>query len=158
MRARLEGGSRREAREQAEFYRRGRKVSTNATYGTEYRRLVRLVRFCELIGKPICCLEGIEVSFIICRSKKGVLKTQLKKGLAVITMLSEVGEFESSSKSPMVNKVKLAVIKDVNKGRKKMSRIVMTREMIMKIVKVCYHKDYMRIKPQRRRFMIMIMF
>ena len=62
------------------------------------------------------------VSFLIWRSKSGVSETQVKQGLAVISLLCEVCGFESPAKSPMVSKVKMAVLKQVNEGKRKVVR------------------------------------
>ena len=53
LRARLEGTSRREAQEHAEFYTRGREASTIKTYNTEFRKLCR---FCKESGRLIFVL------------------------------------------------------------------------------------------------------
>ena len=67
MRARLEGRSRREAREHAEFYLQGSDASTIVTYNTKFRRLVK---FSKKFDKSSCGLEERDVvSFMIWRSK-----------------------------------------------------------------------------------------
>ena len=152
----MEGESRREAREHASFYLRGREASTILTYNTEYRKLVK---FCEQSKKHICCLKERDVvSFIIWRAQDKVSEVQLKQGLAVVSLLAEVCGFESPTKSPVVSKVKMAVMKEANEGRRKVERIEMTRKTLRKIVKSCYNKDFRKVTPERRRFLIMKIF
>ena len=98
--------------------------------------------------------ERVVVSFIIWRAKGGVSETQLKQGLAVILLLSEICGFPSPFVSPVMNKA----IKQKNEGRKKMVRVGMTRKMMEKIVKVCYDEDNKKVEASRRRFMIMKLF
>ena len=149
----MEGGSRREARVHADFYLRGREASTISTYNTEFKKLVR---FCEEFRKPICCLKERDVvSFIIWRARDGVSEGQLRQGLAVVSLLSEICGFESPAKSQVVNKVKLAVVKEANEGKRKVERIGMTKEILEVIVKSCYNKDSKLVLPERRRFMMM---
>ena len=96
---------------------RGREASTIATYNTEYKRLVKFYR---RFGKMVCVFDERDVVlYIIWRSKQGVSETQLKHVLAVISLLCEVCGFESPSKSPVVAKVKMTIIKEANEGKKK---------------------------------------
>ena len=98
------------------------------------------------------------VSFLIWRSKSGVSETQVKQGLAVISLLCEVCGFESPAKSPMVSKVKMAVLKQVNEGKRKVVREGMTKRILEKIMKACYRKDHRKVTPERRRFLLMKIF
>ena len=153
LRARVEGESRTEAREHAEFYLRGREASTIATYNTEYKNLVK---FCSISGRVFgCWSERDLVSFIIWRAGKGVSENQLKQGLAVVSLLAEVCGFESPTKSPVVAKVKLAAIKEANEGKRKVERIGMTRGILESIMKACYNKDSGKVTPEKRRFLLM---
>ena len=54
----------------------------------------------------------------------------------------------------VVSKVKMAVMKEANEGRRKVERIEMTRKILRKIVKSCYNKDFRKVTPERRRFLI----
>ena len=55
----------------------------------------------------------------------------------MISLLCEVCGFESPSRSPVVAKVKMAIIKGANDGKKKMERIGMTKKKLEKIMKAC---------------------
>ena len=152
----MEGESRTEAREHAEFYLRGREASTIATYNTEYKKLVQ---FCANSGRVFgCWSERDLVAFIIWRAKQGVSENQLKQGMAVVSLLSEVCGFESPAKSPVVAKVKLAAVKEANEGKRKVVRIGMTRDILEVIMKACYKRDFRRVTPERRRFLLMKVF
>ena len=156
LKAGLEGESRSEAREHAAFYLRGREASTIATYNTEYRRLVK---FYKRSGRMVCMFEERDVvSYIIWRSKQGVSETQLKQVLAVISLLCEVCGFESPSKSPVVAKVKMGIIKEANEGKRKIKRIGMTKKTLKTIMKACYRKEFKEVEPERRRFLLMKVF
>ena len=155
-RAGLELESRRETREHAAFYLRGREALTLVTYNSEYRKLVQFYR---KMGILVCVFEERDVVlYIIWRSKQGVSETQLKQVLAVITLLCEVCGFESPSKSPVVAKVKMAIIKEANEGKEKLERIGMTKKTLKKIVKAFYKEDFKEVEPERRRFLLMKVF
>ena len=156
LRAKLEGESRAEAKEHAEFYLQGREASTIATYNTEYRKLVQFgVNSGRVFGS---WSERDVVSFIIWRAKQGVSENQLKQGLAVVSLLAEVCGFESPARSPVVAKVKLAAIKEANEGKRKVERIGMTKSILESIMKACYRRDYREVTPERRRFLLMKVF
>ena len=76
----------------------------------------------------------------------------------MISLLCEVCGFESPSRSPVVAKVKMAIIKKANEGKRKIERIGMTRRTLKKIMKGCYKEDYKKVKPERRRFLLMKVF
>ena len=82
----------------------------------------------------------------------------MKQGLAVISLLSEICGFSSPSVSPVVNKGKMAAIKQKNEGRKKMVRVGMKRRMMKRIVKVCYDDNDKKVEASRRRFMVLKLF
>ena len=155
-RAWLERESRSEAREHADFYLRGREASTIATYNTEYKKLVEFYR---KFGKMVCVFgERDVVSYIIWRSKQGVSESQLKQVLAVIGLICDVCGFESPTGSAVVVNVKRAIVKEANRGKKKMERIGMTKKKLEKIMKVCYKEDFREVEPERRRFFLMKVF
>ena len=52
--------------------------------------------------------------------------------------------------SPVVNKGKMAAIKQKNEGRKKMVRVGMKRRMMKRIVKVCYDDNDKKVEASRR--------
>ena len=129
LRAELDNESRSKAREHAAFYLRGREASTISTYNSEYKRLVEFYR--ESDKMVVVFEERDMVLYIVWRSKQGVSETQLKQAMAVINLICEVCGFEPPSKSPLVAKVKMAVIKEANKGKKKkVERIGMTRKTL----------------------------
>ena len=97
------------------------------------------------------------VSYVIWRSKQGVSETQLKQVLAVISLVCEVCGFQSPAKSPLVAKVKMAIVKGANDGKKKMERIGMTKKKLEKIMKACYKEDFEEVRPERR-FLLMKVF
>ena len=112
--------------------------------------------FCSEFDKPICCLKERDVtSFIIWRAREGVSEGQLRQGLAVVSLLSEICGFESPAKSQVVNKVKLAVVKESNEGKRKVERIGMSKEVLEVIVKNFYRKNFCQVPPEKRRFMLM---
>ena len=157
LRAELDNESRNEAREHAAFYLRGREASTISTYNSEYKRLVEFYR--ESDKMVVVFEERDMVLYIFWRSKQGVSETQLKQVMAVINLICEVYGFESPSKSPLVAKVKMAVIKEANEGKKKkVERIRMTKKALEKIMKVCYRSDARKVVPERRRFLMMKVF
>ena len=81
----MERESTSEAREQADFYLRGREESTLVAYNTEYKKLVE---YCVKFDKVLCGFrERDVVAYIIFRSKRGVSESQLKQVLAVIGLI-----------------------------------------------------------------------
>ena len=98
------------------------------------------------------------VSYVIWRSKQGVSETQLKQVLAVISLVCKVCGFESLAKFLLVAKVKMAIVKGANDGKKKMERIGMTKKKLEKIMKACYKEDFKEVTPERRRFLLMKVF
>ena len=127
----LEGGSRAEARELATFYLQGREASTIGVYGSEYKRLAE---YCKDAGESIFELGEKEVMvYLISRSKSGVSEAQLKQALAAVTLIYEVCGFQSPSGSPLVVNVKKGIVKLVNKSKKFVERIGMTKFRLMKI-------------------------
>ena len=153
LRARLEHESRSEAREHADFYLRGREVSTIGVYNTEYKKLAE---YCVKFGKALCGFrERDVVAYIIFRSKQGISESQLKQVLAVITLICDVCGFESPSGSPVVVSVRKAIVKEANKGKKKVERVGMTKVKLLKIFESCYEQDWKKVEPERRRFLLM---
>ena len=140
----------------AAFYRRGREASTISTYNSEYRRLVEFYR---RFRRLVCVFEERDmISYVIWRFKQGVTGTQLMQVMAVINMIFEVCGFESPSKSPLVAKVKMTIIKEANEGKRKMERIGMTKKTLKKIMKAFYKEDFEEVEPERRRFLLMKVF
>ena len=153
VKASLEGGSRAEARELAAFYLRGREASTIGVYGGEYRRLAE---YCKDAGKSIFELGEKEVMlYLISRSKSGVSEAQLKQALAVVALIYEVCGFQSPSRSPLVVNVKKGIVKQVNKSKKFVERVGMTKSKLMKIFYAYYDSDFGKVLPENRRFLIM---
>ena len=143
VKASLEGGSRAEARELAAFYLRGREASTIGVYGGEYKRLAE---YCRDSGKSIFELGEIEVlAYLIFRSKSGVSEAQMKQALAVVALIYEVCGLQSPSRSPLVMNVKKAIVKDVNKNKKFVERVGMTRSKLLKIFYPCYDSDFGKV-------------
>ena len=79
------------------------------------------------------CGERDVVSYIIWRSKQVVSEPQLKQVQAVISLICVVCGFESPSKSQVVAKVKMVIIKEAKKDKRKIERIGMTRKSLKKI-------------------------
>ena len=149
----MERESMSEAREQADFYLRGREESTLVAYNTEYKKLVE---YCVKFDKVLCGFrERDVVAYIIFRSKRGVSESQLKQGLAVIGLICDVCGFESPSGSPVVVNVKKAIVKEANRGKRKAERIGMTKSKLLKIFDSCYKEDFTKVEPERRRFLLM---
>ena len=149
----MERESTSEAREQADFYLRGREESTLVAYNTEYKKLVE---YCVKFGKVLCGFrERDVVAYIIFRSKRGVSESQLKQVLAVIGLICDVCGFESPSGSPAVVNVKKAIVKEANRGKRKAERIGMTKSKLLKIFDSCYKEDFTKVEPERRRFLLM---
>ena len=149
----LEGGSRVEARELAVYYLRGREASTIVVYGSEYKKLVE---YCENAGESIFELGEKELMlYLIFRSKSGVSESQMKQALSVVTLIYEVCGFESPSKSSLVINVKKGIIKQVNKSKESVERIGMTKSKLMKIFDAYYDRDFAKVLPENRRFLIM---
>ena len=149
----LEGGSRAEARELATFYLQGREASTIGVYGSEYKRLAE---YCKDAGESIFELGEKEVMvYLISRSKSGVSEAQLKQALAVVTLIYEVCGFQSPSRSPLVVNVKKGIVKQVNKSKKFVERIGMTKAKLMKIFYAYYDSDFAKVLLENRRFLIM---
>ena len=93
VKASLEGRSRAEARELADFYLRGREASTIGVYAGEYKRLAE---YCRDFGKSIFELGENEVmAYLIFRSKSGVSEAQMKQALAVLSLIYEVCGLQS---------------------------------------------------------------
>ena len=76
----------------------------------------------------------------------------------MISLLCEVCGFESPPKSPVVAKVKMAIIKEANEGKRKIERIGMTRKTLKMIMMACYKEDFREVEPERRRFLLMKVF
>ena len=149
----MERESTSEAREQADFYLRGREESTLVAYNTEYKKLVE---YCVKFDKVLCGFrERDVVAYIIFRSKRGVSESQLKQVLAVIGLICDVCGFESPSGSPVVVNVKKAIVKEANRGKRKAERIGMTKSKLLKIFDSCYKEDFTKVEPERRRFLLM---
>ena len=131
----------------AAFYRRGREASTISTYNSEYRRLVEFYR---RFRRLVCVFEERDmILYVIWRFKQGVTGTQLMQVMAVINLIFEVCGFESPSKSPLVAKVKMAIIKEANEGKKNIERIGMTRKTLKKVMKACYREDDKKVVPEK---------
>ena len=149
----MERESTSEAREQADFYLRGREESTLVAYNTEYKKLVE---YCVKFDKVLCGFrERDVVAYIIFRSKRGVSESQLKQVLAVIGLICDVCGFESPSGSPVVVNVKKAIVKEANRGKRKAERVGMTKSKLLKIFDSCYKEDFTKVEPERRRFLLM---
>ena len=115
LRARLEGTSRREAQEHAEFYTRGGEASTIKTYNTGVQEALQV-------------LQGVgQVDLRVIRERRGIVhhleSQEGSVGDAVEAGAGEICWFSSPSVSPIVNKVKMAAIKQKNEGMKKMVRV-----------------------------------
>ena len=153
VKASLEGGSRAEARELATFYLQGREASTIGVYGAEYKRLVK---YCKDAGESIFGLGEREIMvYLIFRSKSGVSEAQMKQTLAVVTLIYEVCRFVSPSRSPLVVNVKKGIVKQINKSKKVVERVGMTKSKLMKIFYAYYDTDFAKVLPENRRFLIM---
>ena len=149
----MERESASEAREHAEFYLRGREESTLGSYNTEYKKLAE---YCVEFGKGLCGFrERDVVAYIIFRSKRGVSESQLKQVLAVIALICGVCGFESPTGSPVVVSVRKAIVKGANGGKRKVERVGMTKDKLLKIFDSCYREDFTEVEPERRRFLLM---
>ena len=64
----------------------------------------------------------------------------------------------SPVQSPVVDKVRVAAVKEANFGRRKTVRKGMTLRLIKIIIDSCYKEDFSLVKPERRQFLIMQLF
>ena len=134
----------------ADFYLRGREGSTMAAYDLEFKKFLR---FCGESGRLVWEMRQRDIaSFLIWRSMLGVSESQVRQGMAAINLLCEVCGFESPFKSPLVSKVKLAVLKQANEGKRKVVRIGMTKRILEKIMKACYRKNFKEVIPEKEGF------
>jgi hypothetical protein len=140
VKASLEGGSRAEARELAVFYPRGREASTIGVYEGEYRRLAE---YCKDAGESMFELgEKKVMACLISRSKSGVSEAQLKQALAVVVLIYGVCGFQAPSRSSLGVDVKKGIMRQVNKSKKFVERVGVTKSKLMKIF-------FLRILRQR---------
>ena len=149
----MTGRSEVEAGELAEFYLRGREASTLGVYGTEYKRLVK---YCVSSAKSVFEFDEVELmAYLVARSKEGISEGQMKQALSVVALIFEACGWPSPSKSPLVIGVKKAILKEVNKSKVVTERVGMTKAKLVKIVEGCYDEDYVKVAPERRRFLVM---
>ena len=93
--------------------------------------------------------------YLIFRSKSGVSESQMKQALSVVTLIYEVCGFESPSKSLLVINVRKGILKQVNKSKESVERIGMPKSKLMKIFDAYYDRDFAKVLPENRRFLIM---
>ena len=50
-----------------------------------------------------------------------------------------------------MSKVKLAMLKQANEGKRKVVRIGMTKKILEKIMKACYRKNFKEVIPEKKK-------
>ena len=142
--------------ELASYYLGGREETTINTYKTSYRRIWR---FCQDKHISLFGLGESEVmSLLIGMSKEGCSEGQFKQVLATVTLISEVCGWDSPTKSNLVMKVKLSVMKKANNGRRRREKKGMTIQDIKSMLRGIYRKPSCLVRAERRRFLLMQLF
>ena len=73
------------------------------------------------------------MAYFIFRSKSGVSEAQLKQALAVVVLIYGVCGFQAPSRSSLGVDVKKGIMRQVNKSKKFVERVGVTKSKLMKI-------------------------
>ena len=132
-------------------YMAGREVSTMRTYNSAFRKLAR---FCSMKNISLFRLaEGEMIALVNTLSGQGCSEGSIKQVLAVVNLLYEAGGWATPTRSNILSKVKVGVWKEVNEGKRRKQRKVLTVDDIKKMYKDIY-KTGQRI--ERKRFLLMM--
>ena len=136
MRFRGQGLSTKDVRNLMVLYLEGRSPGTIRNYNSEIKKLVSYFR--KKRWNPLILSEGRMGKYLVSRASKGMSQAQMSSLSAGVNFLSEITGFSNPFNSPIIGKIKKAVLKRGYRFRPKRKAPVLTLNQFREIVQSCY--------------------
>ena len=138
------------------LYLEGRSAGTIKNYNAEIKKLVR---FCRKKRYNILSLNEAKLGkFLISRAREGMSKSQMSNLSAGVNFLYEITRHTNPFLSPIIAKVKRAILKQGYRVRPKKIAPALSLQQFKNILSACYNPDTSLVPFSRRRFLLMACF
>ena len=138
------------------LYLEGRAAGTIRNYNAE---LGKLVKYCRKKRYDVLSLTEARLGkFLVYRSRKGISKSQMSNLSAGVNFIYEVTGHVNPFLSPIISKVKRAILKRNYRVRPKRIAPALSLQQFKNIVKACYDPDPSKVAFSCRRFLLLACF